>query len=65
MHSGVLGAPPACAPWASPGTSEGDTGEGAEAGLEEESTAWSERSEEQGKDAAKEPPAFVSRERER
>jgi len=47
--------------WCLLGLQRGHRG-GAEAGLEKESTAWSERSEEQGKDAAKELPAFVSRE---
>lgn len=37
---------------------------GTEAGLGEESTGWSERNVRRGKGAAKELPAFVSRERE-
>lgn len=47
------------------GISWGFTRGGAEAGLEEESTGWFPRSVRRGEGAAKELPAFASRERER
>lgn len=47
------------------GISWGFTRGGTEAGLEEESTGWFQRSVRSGEGAAKELPAFASRERER
>lgn len=56
------GASPACAPGHLQGHTKGRR-RGAGAGLEEESTGWSEKSVRRGKGAAKELPASVSRER--